>query len=319
MSGREERAHIPVLVGDVVRLVSPRPNAIVVDGTVGLGGHAEAFLEAEPTVCVVGIDRDEAALERARGRLSRFGSRALLVHGEYADVGALLDRHGIGPIDGFLLDLGVSSLQLDDEARGFSFRGDGPLDMRMDRSCGVSAAEWLAVVDPARLERVLREYGEERYAWRIAQAIVRERSLRPIETTAHLRALVHRAAPSAYFAQRIDPATRTFQAVRIAINGELDQLTVGLERGFARLSRGGVLAVISFHSLEDRIVKGYVRERAAACVCPPDFPTCVCGKRVEAEILTPKPITPSDEEVAANPRARSAKLRACRKVVDFEP
>ncbi len=319
MIGREERAHIPVLVDDVLRLVSPRPNGIVVDGTVGLGGHAEALLEAEPTVRVVGIDRDEAALECARTRLSRFEDRMLLVHGEYADVGTILGRQGIGSIDAFLLDLGVSSLQLDDEARGFSFRGDGPLDMRMDRSCGVTAADWLAVVDPAKLERVLREYGEERYARRIAQAIVRERSLERIETTAHLRAVVHRAAPSAYFAQRIDPATRTFQAIRIAINGELDQLAFGLQRGFARLSRGGVLVVISFHSLEDRVVKGYLRERAAACVCPPDFPTCVCGKRVEGEVLTRKPITPSALEVNANPRARSAKLRACRKVVDFEP
>lgn len=317
MTGGEERLHVPVLTHDVVRLLLPRPGNLLVDGTVGLGGHAEAILEAEPGVRVVGIDRDEAALEHAQGRLDRFGDRIVLLHGTFGDLDRLLDQRGVDAVDGLLLDLGVSSLQLDDDARGFSFRADGPLDMRMDRSRGATAAEWLALVSPEELERVLREFGEERYARAIARAVVRERIAHPIETTAHLRDVVHRAVPRAYFAQRIDPATRTFQAIRIALNEELAQLSLGLRRGFARLSKGGTLAVISFHSLEDRMVKNYFRDLAATCVCPPDFPVCRCGKRVEAEILTPKPIMATEDEVAANPRARSAKLRACRKVIEF--
>ncbi len=318
MTGGKERLHVPVLARDVIRLLDPRPGNLFVDGTVGLGGHAEALLEAEPEVRVVGIDRDEAALEHARRRLGRFGDRAVLVHGTYGNLDQLLDQRGVGPIAGLLLDLGISSLQLDDDARGFSFRADGPLDMRMDRSRGVTAAEWLTLVSPEELERVLRQYGEERYARGIARAIVRERIARPIETTAQLRDVVHRAVPRVYFAQRIDPATRTFQAIRIALNEELAQLSLGLRRGFARLSKGGTLAVVSFHSLEDRMVKSYFRDLAAACVCPPDLPACACGKRVEAKILTLKPVVPAEDEVAANPRARSAKLRACRKVIDFD-
>ncbi len=317
MTGIEERLHSPVLTRDVVRLLHPCPGNLLVDGTVGLGGHAEALLEAEPGVRVVGIDRDEAALQHARVRLGRFGERVILVHGAYGDLDRLLDQLDVEAIDGVLLDLGVSSLQLDDQARGFSFRVDGPLDMRMDRSRGVTAAEWLTLVSLEELERVLREYGEERYARVIARAIARERIDRPVETTAQLRDVVHRAVPRAYFAQRIDPATRTFQAIRIALNEELTQLSLGLRRGFARLAKGGTLAVISFHSLEDRIVKTYFRGLATACVCPPELPICTCGKRVEAEILTPKPIVPTEDEVAVNPRARSAKLRACRKVVEF--
>ncbi|MDD5264318.1 MAG: 16S rRNA (cytosine(1402)-N(4))-methyltransferase RsmH [Candidatus Bipolaricaulis sp.] len=317
MTAGDERLHVPVLPRDVVRLLRPRPGSLLVDGTVGLGGHTEAILEVEPGARVVGIDQDEAALEHARGRLERFGDRVVLVHGAFGDLDRLLDRRGVGAIDGLLLDLGVSSLQLDDNARGFSFRADGPLDMRMDRSRGATAAEWLALVSPEELERVLQEYGEERYARAIARAVARERIARPIETTARLREVVHHAVPRAYFAQRIDPATRTFQAIRIAVNEELAQLSLGLRRGFSRLSKGGTLAVISFHSLEDRMVKSYFRDLAARCVCPPDFPVCTCGKRVEAEILTPKPIVAAEDEVAANPRARSAKLRACRKVIEF--
>jgi 16S rRNA (cytosine1402-N4)-methyltransferase len=317
MTAGDERLHVPVLPRDVVRLLRPRPGSLLVDGTVGLGGHAEAILEAEPGLRIVGIDRDEAALEHARGRLDRFGDRVALLHGAFGDLDRLLDQHGVGAVDGLLLDLGVSSLQLDDDARGFSFRADGPLDMRMDRSRGATAAEWLALVSPEELERALQDYGEERYARAIARAVVRERLARPIETTARLRDVVHHAVPRVYFAQRIDPATRTFQAIRIAVNEELAQLSLGLRRGFARLSKGGTLAVISFHSLEDRMVKGYFRDLAATCVCPPDFPVCTCGKRVEAEILTPKPIVAAEDEVAANPRARSAKLRACRRVIEF--
>lgn len=298
-----------------MRLLSGLPGRTLVDGTVGLGGHAEALLEATEDTCVVGIDRDEAALACARQRLASFGDRVLLIHGDYRDIASHLDAAGVDCIDGLLLDIGMSSLQLDDPQRGFSFRSDGPLDMRMDRSCGRPASDWIAAAAEAEIADALREYGEERYARRIARAIVRARGREPIETTTDLRRIVHGAVPGKYFAQAIDPATRTFQAVRIAVNDELTSLRRGLEAGFRVLATGGILVVISFHSLEDRIVKGFLRERAASCVCPHDLPECVCDKRVEAEILTRKPIAPSAEEIAENPRARSAKLRAAKKVV----
>jgi 16S rRNA (cytosine1402-N4)-methyltransferase len=313
--GRAYPEHIPVLCEDVVRFLTTGHGGTLVDGTVGLGGHAEALLLADPEVRVIGIDRDPNALDRARVRLTCFGDRARLVHGSFADLGEHLARLGVAAVDGLLLDLGVSSMQLDDAERGFSLRADGPLDMRMDPTCGPTAAEWLANVDARELERVLSTYGEERYARRIARAIEATRARGPILTTRQLVDVVHRAVPGVYFAERIDPATRTFQAVRIAVNGELAALARGLEQGFAALAGGGMLVVISFHSLEDRMVKTFLRERAAACTCPPDLPECRCGKKVEAEILTRKPIIAAPSEVAANPRARSAKLRAARRVI----
>jgi len=307
--------HTPVLRDEVVRLLAPRPDGVIVDGTVGLGGHAEALLEAGPTVRLIGFDRDPEALARARGRLARFGSRVSLVHGNYRDLERLLDELGVGRIDGLLLDLGVSSLQLDDAGRGFSFRLDGPLDMRADPTSGETAAEWIASAPQTEIAEVLAGYGEERYAERIARAIDEARRREPIATTASLAAIVRAAVPASYRWGRIDPATRTFQAIRIRVNGELDALEGGLRAGFDRLAHGGVLVVLSFHSLEDRIVKRFFREKAAGCVCPPELPECVCDKRVEAEVLTKRPATPAPEEIEANPRARSAKLRAARKVV----
>jgi len=307
--------HTPVLRDEVVRLLTPRPDGVIVDGTVGLGGHAEALLEAAPTARLIGIDRDPEAIDRARERLARFGSRVTLVHGNYRDLDRLLDELGVDRIDGLLLDLGVSSLQLDDASRGFSFRLDGPLDMRADPTSGPTAAEWIASAPQTEIAEVLASYGEERYAKRIARAIDEARRREPIATTAALAEVVRAAVPASYRRGRIDPATRTFQAIRIRINGELDALEGGLRAGFDRLARGGVLVVISFHSLEDRIVKRFLREKAADCVCPPELPECVCGKRVEAEILTKRPVAPTPTEVEANPRARSAKLRAARKVV----
>lgn len=307
--------HTPVLRNEVVRLLTPRPDGVFVDGTVGLGGHAEAVLEAEPSGRLVGIDRDPEALDRARERLARFGSRATLLHGSYRDLDYLLDELGVDRIDGLLIDLGVSSLQLDDASRGFSFRLDGPLDMRSDRTNGETAADWIASARQTEIADVLASYGEERYAERIARAIDEARHRRPIATTGELARIVRTAVPASYRRGRIDPATRTFQAIRIRVNGELDALEDGLRAGFDRLTRGGVLTVISFHSLEDRIVKRFFREKAADCVCPPELPQCVCGKQVEAEVLTSRPVTPAGAEVAANPRARSAKLRAARKVV----
>jgi 16S rRNA (cytosine1402-N4)-methyltransferase len=312
--GASRSEHIPVLTQEVVRHLTTGHGGTFVDGTVGLGGHAEALLLADPDARVVGIDRDRHALELARERLRRFGERVALVCGNYADIGEHLTRLGLGSVDGVLLDLGVSSMQLDDPGRGFSLRADGPLDMRMDPTCGPTAAEWLATTSVDDMARVIGQYGEERYARRIARAIETARGRSPIQTTRQLVEVVHRAVPGIYFAQRIDPATRTFQALRIAVNGELAALERGLQEGFRALALGGTFVAISFHSLEDRIVKTFFRERAASCVCPPDFPECRCGKKVEAEILTRKPIVPSDLEIQKNPRARSAKLRVARRV-----
>jgi len=306
--------HTPVLTQEVVQYLTTGHGGTLVDGTVGLGGHAEALLLADPNARVVGIDRDPHALERARARLRCFGERVSLVHGNYADIGEHLARLGLGSVDGVLLDLGLSSMQLDDPERGFSLRADGPLDMRMDPTCGPTAAEWLATTSVDDMARAIGQYGEERYARRIARAIEAARERSPIQTTSQLVEVVHRAVPGIYFAQRIDPATRTFQALRIAVNGELAALEQGLREGFRALALGGAFVAISFHSLEDRIVKTFFRERAASCVCPPDFPECRCGKKVEAEILTRKPIVPSDLEIQKNPRARSAKLRVARRV-----
>jgi 16S rRNA (cytosine1402-N4)-methyltransferase len=307
--------HRPVLCDEVARWLQHRSGQTIVDGTVGLGGHTEVLLAADPDTLVIGMDRDEEALAIATERLARFGERITLVHGDYRDVDEHLDDLGIAEIDGMLLDLGLSSLQLDCSERGFSFRADGPLDMRMDRSRGATAADWLAASSVEEIAATLRAYGEERYARRIAAAIEVTRRRARIQTTGELKRIVHRAVPQRYFAGPIDPATRTFQALRILVNEELEALSEGLARGFSRLTDGGVFVAISFHSLEDRIVKWFFREKAAPCVCPPNLPKCVCEKQIEAEILTKKPIVASDREVAENPRARSAKLRAARKVI----
>ena len=312
----EAEIHQPVLLAEVVRLFAEVPKgsgSTLVDGTVGLGGHAEGLLDADPAVRLLGIDRDTEALEYAASRLARFGERVRLVHGETSELPALLEANET--VAGVLLDVGVSSLQLDRADRGFSFRADGPLDMRMDRSSGPTAADWIASVSEAELVSALRAFGEERYAGRIARGIVEARQTEPIETTHALRRVVHRAVPSRYFDGPIDPATRTFQAIRIAVNRELERFEGGLEAAFDALVPGGMLAVISFHSLEDRIVKRFLRTKAAACVCPPEIPECLCNKQIEAEILTRRPIVPTEAEVEANPRARSGKLRAARKVV----
>lgn len=311
--------HVPVLTEAVLAALAPLDGATFLDGTVGLGGHAAALLAASDSVNVVGLDIDEEALEHARRRLAPYADRVRLLHGSYADLRMHLGSLGYETVDGILLDLGVSSLQLDDPSRGFSFRGDAPLDMRMDPSRGATAAEWLDDVSEEELVRVLQAFGEERYARRIAHAIISSRRRVAIRSTADLVAIVHRAVPGSYFRQRIDPATRTFQALRIAVNRELENLERGLEESFACLAVGGRLAVISFHSLEDRQVKRFMQARAAPCTCPPGLPECLCGKAVEAEILTRKPIVPSAAESSRNPRARSAKLRVCRKVAEFSP
>lgn len=306
--------HRPVLSQEIVSLLDPRPGGVVVDGTVGLGGHAEALLQAESGVTVIGIDRDEEALRHAANRLSPFKERVRLIHGNYRDLGEHLDVLGIDTITGFLLDLGLSSLQLDTADRGFSFRHDGPLDMRMDTTQSMTAAELVNHSSEDELVRILRDYGEERFARRIVRVILAVRAKELIETTGRLAEIVHSAIPRKFHPKVIHPATRTFQALRIAVNEELANLKEGLEAGLQAIAPGGVIAVISFHSLEDRIVKGFFRYKALSCTCPPDFPVCVCDKKVEMEIITRKPIRPSPEEVAKNPRARSAKLRVARKL-----
>ncbi len=315
MTEVHQPVHRPVLRVEITRLLHPQPDNVYVDGTVGLGGHTEALFEAEPDITVVGIDCDTNALGIAAERLSRFGYRIHLIHGNYRDVTNHLTGLGIGKAAGLLLDLGLSSLQLDTASRGFSFQVDSPLDMRMDTSQEMTASNLVNNASEEELSDILRRYGEERFATRIARAIIAAREKSPITSTQALAEIVRQAIPKRYHPKRIDPATRTFQALRIAVNQELENLEVGLGAGFDVLEPGGVIAAISFHSLEDRIVKDFFRHKALSCTCPPDLPVCACDKQVEAEILTRKPIRPSPEEISENPRARSAKLRAARKVI----
>jgi 16S rRNA (cytosine1402-N4)-methyltransferase len=283
------------MVQEVLEHLAPSRGGVFVDGTVGLGGHARAVLEAGASQ-LLGVDRDPAAVELARERLREFGDRARVVHGDYRQLPAILDREGLSAVDGILLDLGVSSMQLDQPGRGFSFRRDEPLDMRMDTSAGPTAAEAVAGADEKTLADVIYELGEDRHARRIARAIVAARAVAPIETTGRLADVVRRAVPRRGYT-RIDPATRTFQAVRIWVNRELEGLGDCLQAVVARLRPGGRLVVITFHSLEDRIVKHVLRSMQQAGES---------GLRV----LTKRPLVPADAEIERNPRARSAKLRA---------
>lgn len=292
--------HEPVLVAEVVALLRPRPDGVYVDGTIGLGGHAAALLEAGAGR-VIGLDRDLHALASARDRLAAMANRVELVHRDYRELTDVLKTRQLESIDGVLIDLGVSSLQLDDPARGFSFRQDGPLDMRMDPSSGPTAAELIAGADEATLADIIYRFGEERHSRRIARAIVGARAQRPITRTGDLAAIVRRAAGGRGW-QRIDPATRTFQALRIWVNHELEGLEAFLESAVGALRRGGRLVVIAFHSLEDRAVKQTFRRLAAA------------ADRPLVTILTRKPIIPGDEEAGRNPRSRSARLRAVEKL-----
>jgi len=310
--------HQPVMVSQVVglfsRQIAEAHAPVLVDGTLGLGGHSEALLQAIPRLTIVGIDRDESALVIARRRLAPFSGRVRFVHGNYRDFAEHLHTLNIGSVEGVLLDLGLSSLQIDRPERGFSFRASGPLDMRMDQSAGESAADLVNNVSEGELEQIISRYGEERFARRVARAIVAARTTSPVSTTDELAKIVYDAIPRRFHPNRIHPATRTFQALRIAVNEELDNLEGGLDAGFSVLAADGIMAVISFHSLEDRMVKGFFRHKALACTCPPDLPTCMCDKKVEAEILTKRAIFPTEEETEANPRARSSRLRAAKKL-----
>ncbi|MHB0968371.1 MAG: 16S rRNA (cytosine(1402)-N(4))-methyltransferase RsmH [Thermoanaerobaculia bacterium] len=304
--------HEPVLLQEVLELLTPAADdGIIVDATVGLGGHAEAFLRKYPKARLIGIDRDPEALRRSRERLAQFGERVTLLEGRHEGIIEILEGQKIGAIDALLADLGVSSMQLDDASRGFSFRNDAPLDMRMGRG-GQTAADLLAALDERELARILREYGEEPFAKPIARAIVAVRRDQPITTTLQLADVVRRVKRPR--PDRIDPATLTFQALRIATNEELLGLGSFVEHAVGMLRNGGRIGVISFHSLEDRIVKATFRKLEGECICPPGLPVCGCGRKRFVEILTGRPVEAGDEEVARNPRARSAKLRIAEKV-----
>ncbi len=314
-SSATEFIHKTVLRDRTVELIAPVPGAVYVDATLGLGGHSAALLDACGSCRVIGIDQDAEAISISSEALARYGDRLVAVRSNFEAIDTVLDDLGIDLIDGIVADLGVSSMQLDDAGRGFSFRTDSALDMRMDRSAGIpTAAELLRDTDEKALADIIYQYGEERRSRIIARRIA-ERNAKgtPIETTADLAELVEKAIGRRP-GDKIHPATRTFQAIRIAVNREIELLEGFLTNGIGRLRAGGVFAVISFHSLEDRIVKRTFGRLSGKCTCPPRMPKCVCGAVRSVEILTKKPITPDQDEVAENPRARSAKLRACRKL-----
>jgi 16S rRNA (cytosine1402-N4)-methyltransferase len=307
--------HVPVMVGEVITSLCCRAGAVTVDGTLGGGGHAEAILEnTSPDGLLIGIDADGDALREASNRLASFGSRTILVKGNFADMETILIGLNIAKVDGILLDLGVSSHQLDTAKRGFSFSLDAPLDMRMDCSRGSSAYDLIHTLSGKELERIIRDYGEEIRAGRIARAIAAKRELAPIRTTADLAEVVVRALPHDKKPTRIHPATRTFQALRIAVNDELAKLQRALDSGMERLKPGGRFSVISYHSLEDRIVKNAFRAGEKGCLCPPDLPVCACGRQPTMKVLTRKPVLPGEQEIRENPRSRSAKLRTAERI-----
>jgi 16S rRNA (cytosine1402-N4)-methyltransferase len=306
-------SHEPVMREEVSAWLVKNKTGVYVDGTIGGGGHARAILE-QTCGLLIGIDCDTDALEAAREQLAPFGSRVVLVKANFADLGRVLKELHIEKVDGVLLDLGVSSHQLNTADRGFSFSQAAMLDMRMDRDLKLRAYDIVNHFTQAELEKIIRSYGEEKMAARIARAISRTRQVSPIETTVALAGLVASVMPEGMKHQKIHPATRTFQALRIAVNRELDCIVPGIEAATAALSIGGRMGVISFHSLEDRIVKNTFRDLAASCVCPKDIPYCVCHKKAVVKVLTRKAVVPSDGEARQNPRARSAKLRVAERI-----
>lgn len=313
MGSSDGRAHEPVLLAEVLAQLAPAPGGCFLDGTVGAAGHAAALLErTAPAGRLLGLDRDPAALEIARRELGRFGERAVLVAANFAVCDAVAGEHGFARLDGVLLDLGLSSIQLADEGRGFSFRSGGPLDMRADPSLRVTAADLVNTAPAQELRRIFRELGEEPEAARVANAIARRREREPFVAADDLGRFV--AGVKTRRPRSIDPATQVFQALRMAVNGELDNLARGLEGAVRVLRPGGRLAVISFHSLEDRTVKQFFARESRDCICPPHLPTCVCGHRAGLRVITRRPLSAAADEVARNPRARSARLRAAEKL-----
>ena len=309
-----EFTHRPVLLQECVEALNIRPEGVYLDGTLGRAGHSEQIARRLTTGRLICVDRDQAALDAARERLAPWMDQTTLVHSNFDQVDAILDKLSLSGVDGMLFDLGVSSPQLDDGSRGFSYMTDAPLDMRMDREEGLTAADIVNRWPQEELRRIISQYGEERFAPQIAGAIVRRRGDKPIATTLELVEIIKSAMPAKALREKQHPAKRTFQAIRIAVNDELSSVERMLQRAVPRLNRGGRLAVITFHSLEDRVVKTGLAGFARGCTCPPDFPVCVCGKTPDIRLVNKKPILPSQREVEENPRARSAKLRAAEKL-----
>ena len=305
--------HVSVLLDECIEGLNIKPDGIYVDGTLGGAGHSYHIAEKLTTGRLIGIDRDPVALKAAGERLSPFADRVTLVHSNFCRMGQVLQELGISGVDGILLDLGVSSPQLDDGSRGFSYMTDAPLDMRMDNGDALSADTVVNTWSYEELKRILYDYGEERSAPAIAAAIVRKREISPIRTTLELVDVIRSAMPPAALREKQHPAKRTFQAIRIAVNDELNSVSKAMDAAIPCLNPGGRLAVITFHSLEDRIVKNAMAAAAKGCICPPEFPVCVCGRKPQVTVLTRKPIVSGEEELERNPRARSAKLRICEK------
>lgn len=314
MSGQASSYHVPIMLDEALDILKPERGGIFIDGTLGGGGHSEGILKRLPAGSKhFGIDRDSDAIQEAGKRLADYPAFTA-VHGNFFHMRDLLAPFGVSGADGVLLDLGVSSHQLDEAERGFSYSMDARLDMRMDRSQTLDAYEVVNTYPEKRLYEIIRDYGEERFAARIAGSIVRERAIKPIATTSALSDIIKRAMPGFAKREAQHPAKRTFQAIRIEVNGELDELEKAVRNAVMFLKPGGIIAIITFHSLEDRIVKNVFRSLRDPCTCPPEAPICVCGKKREIEIITNKPVVAGEEETKSNPRARSAKLRAAIKI-----
>ena len=313
-----EFSHKSVLLWECIDALNIRPNGIYLDGTLGGGGHSLEICRRLTNGRLIGVDRDEVALEAAKKRLSRHARKVTLVHDNFENIALILDALNLDKIDGMLFDLGVSSPQLDDGSRGFSYMADAPLDMRMDQGSSLTAYEIVNNYPKDELRRILYEYGEERYAPQIAAAIERVRSDRPIETTLELVDIIKSAMPERALREKQHPAKRSFQAIRIAVNDELGAVSRMMRASIDHLNPGGRLCVITFHSLEDRMVKQRMASWCEGCTCPPEFPVCVCGKKPRAELVFRKPVEASPEELNQNPRSRSAKLRVCRKLREHE-
>jgi len=306
--------HVPVLVDEVLSIVSHLGRQTVIDATIGGGGHAEAILNAFEGVRLIGIDRDLDAVRRSEERLKNFGERVSLHNAAFENLDEVLDSEGVSLADVILMDLGVSSFHLGDPKRGFSFQRSGPLDMRMDRSSKITAADIVNNYPEKELALIFKKYGQERHARRIARVIVAQREKNRIETTGRLAKIIEEGVPAKVRGGRIHPATKVFQAIRIVVNNEIENLGAAIDRAVKRLKPGGRIILISFHSLEDRIVKTTLRNLTRRCVCPKDLPVCVCGAPGKVELLTKKPVSPGAMEIFDNPRSRSARLRAAKRL-----
>ena len=306
--------HVSVLLDECIEGLAIKPDGIYVDGTLGGAGHSSQIARRLTTGRHIGIDRDPVALKAAGERLAPYRDRVTLVHSNFCEIKQVLEDLEIEGVDGILLDLGVSSPQLDDSSRGFSYMADAPLDMRMNSEDSLSAYDVVNTWSQEELKRILYDYGEERYAPRIAAAICSRREEKPIETTLELVDVIRSAMPAAALREKQHPAKRSFQAIRIAVNDELGAVEKVMQDAIPCLNPGGRLAVITFHSLEDRIVKNAMAAASRGCTCPPNFPVCVCGKKPQVKLVNRKPITSTEEELERNPRARSAKLRICEKI-----